>query len=154
MVLYLVRHASAGVRDDSDPCDRDRPLDPTGLDQAVRITEWLHHESPSAVISSPLLRCRQTVEPLAAALGLDMTTDDRLAEGTDLDRAWGLIESVAASSAVLCSHGDLIPEIVSRCQRRGMVIPGKSGCSKGSVWTLRHWDGTTFATGTYNPVRV
>lgn len=154
MAMYLVRHASAGVRNDSDPCDGDRPLDPTGAEQAVHLCEWLRHESPTLVVSSPLLRCRQTVEPLAAALDLDVAVDDRLAEGTDLDRAWELVTSTAAGSAVLCSHGDLIPEIISRCQRRGMVIPGKSGCSKGSVWILSHWDGTTFATGTYTPVKV
>ncbi|UDY37276.1 SixA phosphatase family protein [Dermatobacter hominis] len=154
MTLYLVRHGSAGVRDDRDPHDADRPLDETGHLQAERLADWLRHESPTAVLSSPLLRCRQTVEPLAKVMGLDVVVEDDLAEGTSIDDAWGLVERLAGSSAVLCSHGDVIPEVISRAQRRGMVVPGKSGCAKGSVWTLRHWDGDTFATGIYTPVRV
>lgn len=129
-------------------------MDPTGLAQADRLAEWLHHESPEIVVSSPLIRCVQTVEPLAESLGLGVTVDDRLSEGTDLHHAWTLVEEMAEHTAVLCSHGDLIPEMISRCQRRGMVVPGRRGCSKGSVWTLQHWDGSTFATGTYTQVRV
>ncbi len=154
MTLYLVRHGSAGVRDDADPHDDDRPLDETGHLQAERLADWLRHEGPTAVISSPLRRCRQTVEPLAKVLGVEVAVEERLAEGTPVDEAWRLLVELADTSAVLCSHGDVIPELVSRAQRRGMLVPGKSGCAKGSVWTLRHWDGETFATGIYTPVRV
>ncbi len=154
MTLYLVRHGSAGVRDDADPHDDDRPLDETGHLQAERLAEWLRHEGPTAVFSSPFRRCRQTVEPLAKVLGVEVVVEDRLAEGTSVEDAWELLVGLAGTSAVLCSHGDVIPELVSRAQRRGMIVPGKSGCAKGSVWTLRHWDGETFATGIYTPVRV
>lgn len=154
MTLYLVRHGSAGVRDNSDPHDHDRPLDDTGCTQAERLAEWLSLESPTVLVTSPYLRCRQTLEPLAKTLGLEIVVDDRLAEGTPIDESWALLDELAATSAVLCSHGDVIPELVSRAQRRGMVIPGKRGCSKGSAWALRHWDGTTFATGLYTPVRI
>ncbi len=154
MTLYLVRHGSAGTRDDADPHDHDRPLDATGHLQAERLSEWLCHESPTKVLTSEYLRCRQTVEPLAKALGLDVVVEPRLAEGTEVDEAWELVEQLSETPAVLCSHGDVIPELISRAQRRGMVVPGKSGCAKGSVWSLRHWDGETFATGLYTPVRI
>ena len=85
---------------------------------------------------------------------LDVVVDERLAEGTPIEESWALVEEFVTTTAVLCSHGDVIPELVSRAQRRGMVVPGKSGCSKGSVWALRHWDDRTFATGLYTPVRV
>lgn len=154
MTLYLVRHGSAGVRDDADPDDELRPLDDTGFAQADRLAAWLRHDVTGPVVSSPFLRCRQTVEPLARAIGTCVDTDERLAEGSPVDAAWGLVASLAGTSAVLCSHGDVIPEVISRAQRRGMVIPGKLGCAKGSVWALSHWDGETFATGLYTPVRV
>ena len=53
---------------------------------------------------------------------------------------------------MLCSHGDVIPDLVRRAQGRGLLVPGKSGCAKGSVWTLQHWDGSGFATGIYTPI--
>ncbi|MBS1836285.1 MAG: histidine phosphatase family protein [Actinobacteria bacterium] len=157
MALYLVRHGSAGVRDDADPHDDDRPLDVTGHLQAERLSEWLRIEAPRAVLSSPFRRCRQTVEPLAKSVGVEVVIDERLAEGSAIDDVWTLVASLANDpqrNAVLCSHGDVIPDLVSRAQRRGMVVPGKLGCAKGSVWTLQHWDGETFATGVYTPIRV
>ena len=114
------------------------------------------------IVTSPFLRCRQTVEPLAAALGLTVEVDGRLAESTRVDDSWGLLAELAGTpgangsggaAVVLCSHGDVIPDLVRRAQGRGMLVPGKSGCAKGSVWILQHWDGEAFATGVYTPVR-
>ena len=152
MTTYLVRHASAGMRDDADPSDEQRPLDDTGIVQASKLTSWLRHEPIDTIVSSPYLRCRQTVEPLAAALGLEVTVSDALAEGTPIERSWELLASVASRTAVLCSHGDVIPDLIRRAQLRGMHVPGKSGSAKGSVWTLQHWEGETFATGIYTPI--
>ncbi|MFM7062899.1 MAG: SixA phosphatase family protein [Actinomycetes bacterium] len=162
MTVYLVRHASAGVRNDADPHDDDRPLDPDGGRQAEQLAEWLRHEPVRRVVTSPFLRCRQTVVPLAAALGLAVEVDDRLGEGTPVEIAWALLAELAGTpgadgaggdAVVLCSHGDVIPDLVRRAQGRGMLVPGKSGCAKGSAWILQHWDGEAFATGVYTPVR-
>jgi phosphohistidine phosphatase SixA len=152
MTAYLVRHGSAGVRDDSDPADEDRPLDPTGHLQAEKLSDWLRHEPVTRIISSPYLRCRQSVQALAKQLGIEVESDDRLAEGTPVERSWDLLTEVADVTVVLCSHGDVIPDLIRRAQGRGMHVPGKSGCAKGSVWTLQHWDGERFATGVYTPV--
>jgi 8-oxo-dGTP diphosphatase len=152
MTLYLVRHASAGSRDDSDPRDHERPLDEVGRTQAEKLAAWLQHEPVERVLASPYLRCVQSVEPLAAALGLRVEHADALAEGTSVERSWKLLSKVAGGTVVLCSHGDVIPDLVRRAQGRGMLVPGKSGCAKGSVWTLQHWDGSGFATGIYTPI--
>jgi len=152
MTTYLVRHASAGHRNDSDPADDDRPLDETGLVQAQKLASWLRHEPIDALVTSPFLRCRQSVEPLAAALGLKLTVAPELAEGTPIERSWPLLASFAERNAVFCSHGDVIPDLIRRAQLRGMHIPGKSGCAKGSVWTLQHWADERFATGIYTPI--
>ena len=89
--------------------------------------------------------------------------DDRLAEGTPIEESWALVAEVVGvpgpdgstgDAVVLCSHGDVIPDLIRRSQGRGMLIPGKSGCAKGSAWILQHWDGNGFATGVYTPVKV
>lgn len=152
--MFLVRHGSAGVRDDHDPRDDRRGLDPTGHLQADKLADWLRLEPVTRVLSSPYRRCVQTVEPLAKQLGLEVTVDDRLAEGTPIERSWELLREVADDTVVLCSHGDVIPDVVRRSQLRGMQVPGKSGCSKGSVWILEHWDGERFGVGLYTPVKA
>ena len=152
MTTYLVRHDSAGSRDDADPDDHQRALDDVGRLQAEKLAAWLQHEPISRIVASPYLRCVQSVEPLAAACGLEVEQADRLAEGTSIERSWKLLAQVAEGTAVLCSHGDVIPDLVRRAQGRGMLVPGKSGCAKGSVWTLQHWDGQGFATGIYTPI--
>ncbi|GGL93200.1 MSMEG_4193 family putative phosphomutase [Nakamurella endophytica] len=55
-------------------------LDDTGREQARRVTDRLSSVTFDALYSSPLTRCRQTLEPLAAATGLAVQVDDRFAE--------------------------------------------------------------------------
>ena len=55
-------------------------LDEKGQSQAQALVERIKGLPIKAVVRSPLLRCRLTVEPLAAELGLDPVIDDRLAE--------------------------------------------------------------------------
>jgi len=80
--LYLVRHARAAP---GDP-DELRPLTPEGREEARRLAERLAGERPDAVVTSPLLRARETAEVLARACGLEAVPDERLAPGaTSLD---------------------------------------------------------------------
>ncbi|MEZ5383003.1 MAG: phosphoglycerate mutase family protein [Microthrixaceae bacterium] len=138
MTLYLVRHGKAGTRDSSDPLDFQRQLDHKGRRQAIWVADQLIDCKLGAVWSSPLPRCSQTVEPTALRHGLSVDPVEALAEGSALDRAWAVVEDAMAlaSDVVLCSHGDLIPDLVRRAQGRGMVVPGRRGFDKGSIWAL------------------
>jgi phosphohistidine phosphatase SixA len=133
--LYLVRHAKAGSRHDWQGDDRLRPLSKNGWKQAEAIAARLAKRSPSAMYSSPFVRCRQTLEPLATALDLEIANDARLAEGGTFEGAIALLTEVP-DGAVLCSHGDVIPETIAALQRRGCDIEGHADWRKGSVWTL------------------
>ena len=55
-------------------------LDEKGMAQAAALVERLDGLPIRALVRSPLLRCRLTLEPLAAALGLDPVVDERLSE--------------------------------------------------------------------------
>lgn len=153
MPLYLVRHASAGHRNGADPSDGERRLDSDGREHAKLIAKRLADRPVEVILSSPYRRCVETVRPLADLLGLEVVAEPRLAEGTDLESSWELLDSLGSREIVLCSHGDVIPELVSRNQRRGMEVPGKSGCAKASVWELTGWNGSHFAVGSYAKVR-
>jgi len=79
MRLYLVRHAEAAL---GEP-DELRALTPEGRRQARELAERLRDDGvePDAIITSPLLRARETGEALAEATGVGAQSDERLAPG-------------------------------------------------------------------------
>ena len=154
VTVFLVRHATAGTRNHADPKDHERHLDENGRHQASMLIDLLADAKITWIASSPSPRCTETVEPLAAARSLEVKPREALHESSDIDDAWDLLEKAARrkGDVVLCSHGDIIPDLIRRAQLRGMDVPGKSGCSKGSVWALE-WDTDRFVRGTYTPVK-
>lgn len=136
MTIHLVRHAHAGRRT-AVVEDRDRRLDAVGLDQAKRLEAHLAGQDVQQIVSSPARRCRETVLPLADALGLDVIETEALWEGRPIANAMGLIRRLAVGriNAVVCSHGDMIPAILEELERGGVALEGH-GCAKGSVWTM------------------
>ena len=141
MPIYLVRHAKAGSRHDFEGDDQERPLTNAGRLQASEVCKRLAAMSPSVVVSSPYRRCVETVEPLAVAIDIDVTLDERLAEfGSDLVKADASLFDLLYSlpdNAVVCSHGDVIPAVVEALAASGMRTHGTAEWGKGSVWVLQ-----------------
>ena len=81
MRLFLVRHAEAAP---GDP-DELRPLTEGGRAVARALGEKLAGEHPDAVLSSPLLRARETAEQIARAAEIEAEPDERLAPGATAD---------------------------------------------------------------------
>jgi phosphohistidine phosphatase len=81
--LYLVRHAEAAP---GEP-DELRPLTQEGREQARALGERLRGEnaSPAVILTSPLLRARETAGELARALDVESEPDERLAPGASAD---------------------------------------------------------------------
>ncbi len=71
------------------------------------------------MLSSPYLRCTQTVAPLAAARGLDVEEVAELAEGSTNEDVLRLLRSLDARCVVLCTHGDVVDELVGEEQPKG-----------------------------------
>jgi len=106
----LVRHASAGHRLDWEHDDRLRPLDARGRRQSADLVELLRPLGVRRILSSPYVRCVQTVEPLAAALGLEVELDERLEEG----KGGAAAELLREDGVVCCTHGDIVEALVDR----------------------------------------
>jgi broad specificity phosphatase PhoE len=143
MKLLLVRHGRAGHRSEWDGDDRARPLSRRGRKQAEGVVTQLSGYRIDRVLSSPYVRCVQTVEPLAAAAGLEVEESDEFAEGNGykgIEVVRGLAEGDA--NVVACSHGDVIPDIVEHLVRTDhMSLPDLQGWAKGSTWVLTAKDG-------------
>ncbi len=135
-VIYLVRHAKAGERRVWEGNDEIRPLSRHGWRQSEAVAKRLAGKSVSSLYSSPYLRCTQTLQPLAERLGLDVTIDQRLSENEPFEPVLELLNEVV-SGAVLCSHGDIIPEVVQALARRGMEAQSPADWRKASIWVLK-----------------
>ncbi len=81
-IVHVIRHgrpASTWGGDDEDP-----GLDATGRQQALGVAEEIlalpADQRPTRVVSSPLRRCRESAQPLADALGVEVVIDPRVGE--------------------------------------------------------------------------
>ena len=80
MELLLIRHGlpERVVNEDGTPADP--PLSAKGRDQAERVARWLEGVSIDRLYSSPLLRARETAQPLATLRGLPVEIEPAVRE--------------------------------------------------------------------------
>jgi phosphohistidine phosphatase len=97
--LFLVRHAHAapGTPDDL------RALTPEGREQARELAERLAAERPDVVVSSPLLRARETADAIARASGAPLRIDEALAPGATADSVVAAVDG-AGETVVVVGH--------------------------------------------------
>jgi 8-oxo-dGTP diphosphatase len=124
VLAVLVRHGSAGDRAGWRRDDRLRPLDARGMRQAALLPDALAGLAVRRILTSPYVRCVQTVDPLAGALGLELEEVAALAEGASRADVLPLLATTGAGT-VLCTHGDVCHELV-----------GRRKTPKGSAWVL------------------
>jgi len=126
LTLLVIRHGRAGESSEWEGDDRLRPLDKRGTQQARALVDALAPFEIARVLSSPYDRCVQTVEPLAAALGLFVETRDELGEERQLDEGVELARSLAGEPVALCVHGGLTDAAFGERQKKGetFVVDG------------------------------
>lgn len=151
-MIYLVRHGAAQSRKAWDGDDSLRPLTKKGRRQATGLVGLLDGAPVGRVMSSPSLRCIQTVEPLAEAYGLDVEIAPELREGTPAAAAVEIVRRQARepTATVLCSHGDVIPGVLGGLRKRGLHLVDPQRWAKGSTWAIAG-DGDRFDGARYAP---
>ncbi len=140
MTVHLVRHAKAGSRRNWSGDDRLRPLSKPGHRQAAGLVDLLAGAGITRIVSSPFTRCVQSVDPLAGALGIAVDVSDALVEGAPVAEAAALLDKLAREDAVLCSHGDVIGDLLMHLADHGVRLDDFR-LEKGSVWRLECRDG-------------
>ena len=132
------------------------------MDQARALANELPDAGPpiAKLFSSPWVRCTQTLEPLADALGVHVVDSEELGEVVNLPvhdggdawvtSAWlggramahldDIVRTYAGKRVVCCSHGDVIPAAIA-------VLVGRDGldltdvrCKKSARFTLTFTD--------------
>jgi 8-oxo-(d)GTP phosphatase len=146
----LVRHAHAGVRKKWSGNDALRPIDALGRKQSDGLVEVLTPFAPKRLFAATPLRCRQTLDPLGAALALPVVTDSAFAEPAELAdvparakiAAGRLVELRDGARAAICSQGKLIPPLLAELLGADNPEPYKT--PKGGGWILS-WSGRKLA---------
>lgn len=134
LTIDLVPHLDAGDRTQWRQDQDERPLSDLGRAQAGALAKAFARKPIDALYSSPALRCRQTLEPIAKKRGLAIVVLPELRE-TDgfagpeewisgqygaayaAGRALVAIEQIRTvheeGHVIVCSHGDIIPSLVA-----------------------------------------
>ena len=122
MPLLVIRHARAGDRAEWQEDDRKRPLDKRGRRQAQALVDELAEFPLTRILSSPYDRCIQTVEPLAAARGLQIEVRDELSEERQHLEGAALAHSLVGEPVALCVHGGLSDAAFGERQKKGETL--------------------------------
>ncbi|WP_228266586.1 NUDIX hydrolase [Ornithinimicrobium ciconiae] len=144
--LLVVRHAHAVGRGSWDGPDPARPLSPVGVRRADRIVPLLEAYQPEHLLSSPSLRCTDTMAPYATASGLGLQTRKSLSEEgftRSPDKALTRLDQVLArgEGTALCTHGPVFPGLLRALtnlapqgrERTMLTRLARQGIDKGEV---------------------
>jgi 8-oxo-dGTP diphosphatase len=116
--LIIARHGKATPHDEWDGEDSLRPLAAVGMQQSRDIAGGLAAFGPAVIVSSPAIRCLQTVAPLSYKLGMEIRESGKISQDKWTKEGDRVADFISARfrkgvPAVMCSHGPVIPQIVS-----------------------------------------
>lgn len=97
------------------------------------MVDQLRGRGVTRLVSSPYLRCTQSLDPLASALGMRVERAKGLAEGGE---AGPCLELLASPGVVVCTHGDIVEAVLADFGWRGIPLEGGRGMPKGGLWII------------------
>jgi len=163
-MVLLVRHAKAGSRSSWSGEDLLRPLDRTGQEQAAGLRRALPWFGPRRVLSADPLRCVQTVQGLAADLGVPVEVEPAFSEeayAKDPERTLDRLRAAARGDepvVLVCSQGGAIPHLVGalaaehqvRLEHLVRLAEPRLPARKASIWALSFLDSALVAADYYH----
>jgi len=93
------------------------------------------------ILSSGYVRCLQTVEPLGGRRKLPVEPVKELEEGAGGESVLRLVQKFRGRNVVLCTHGDVMEELLEGLIAQGLVQRARANMDKGSTWMLEEKDG-------------
>lgn len=161
--IIALRHAKALAPSEWSGTDATRPLHPAGRKQAKSIAPGISAWAPKRIVTSTAARCAATVEPLSNRIhvGAKLTDDisqDAFESGTDDVVSVVRKRLKKGVTAVVCSHGPVLPEIVRQisAQTKGghrldLRRYSSLGTADYTVLHIAESDGTLVAVETHGP---
>lgn len=158
--VLLVRHAHAGDRDRWEGDDKLRPLNEDGRAQAEELVRPLSRFDVDDIISADFVRCVETVQPLADAIGATVKEEELFSETgypAHEDEAIHHLRKLgeSLSTTVVCSQGDVIPDLLQRLAAVDHVdLPHPFEYKKGSFFALTFDGPRLFSVEYFPPPRL
>jgi phosphohistidine phosphatase SixA len=152
-MVYLVRHAHAGSQKRWPGPDHDRPLSVRGQEQADGLLEALRDLPVARILTSPTVRCRDTVVPLGHHRGVPVEPTGSLDVNAPVERLLELVVDPSLRTAVLCGHGEQL-RCLLRLLAGSIRLDGPLRLEKGSTWILDLAAGPNGAARYLPPVQV
>lgn len=129
MLLYIVRHGTAEARR-PELDDAARALTEKGRDQCRRLAALLRRlELPEAIVSSPLLRAKQTADEIRRAMRFEgpLRELSALIPGTPVEDAAVALAGAAERCVLAVGHEPLLSEVISSLVGAGLRLDLKKG---------------------------
>ena len=121
--MLLLRHASAGERLSSPGIDRFRPLDEAGRIVSRQLVWHLAGREITRIVSSPLVRCVESVVPIAESRRVVVENHWELEPDVPLQDLMTLLVDLPDTTLV-CTHREVFEKLF------GWDVT----CEKGAVW--------------------
>jgi 8-oxo-dGTP diphosphatase len=120
--IIALRHGKATPHENWDGPDATRPLLQRGIDQSMSIALGIAAYRPVTLLSSPAVRCLQTIAPTARVTGLEVKEKVAISQDAYRSDAAAVSKVIAkrlskAVTTVLCSHGPVLPQIIEAVAR-------------------------------------
>jgi len=139
--FILLRHAKAITRDEWQGEDDDRPLDSLGQNQANRLLAIYQVYNLDQIHTSDAVRCYDTVNPIAKALGINLEVTGKLSESTykkDKEKAFDYAKDLIKVDAriLLCSHNPILPKMLNKLTKKSDVDADEDKLSPADGWVI------------------
>ena len=141
--LIMLRHAKALEREEWQGEDEDRPLEQLGQQQARRMLSLYQVYGLTQIHTSDAVRCHDTVEQMAKALGIALTITNKVSEYTwkknkekAIDYAKDLIK--INEPIILCSHNPVLPRMMEKLTKKIDFDYPSNKLQPGESWILHH----------------
>lgn len=153
-MVCLVRHAHAGDKHQWPGRDEDRPLSVPGHREAHGLLACLRDCPITRILTSPALRCVQTVEPLSLRRAVPIEVVDALRVDSPVERLLELVTDPGLVNTVLCGHGEQIGGLVRQLADGGLLVDEPLRWAKGSTWILDTNQGRVVGARYLAPLRL
>lgn len=127
--LVLIRHAHR----DTEIHSRDNGLSEKGKKQVKQVVRFSRSRELEAALylTSPKIRCVETITPVAEENHSEVVIESRIGEGGSLKDLESFIDwwkYEAPDLVVACSHGDVIPLLIEKITGGSMTIKKAGWC--------------------------